>query len=341
MNILVVRFSSMGDVICVTPLFSFLKKKYPSASITFVTDKAYSGLFADDPRLSQVIGIDKQQSSRAPVVSKGGWDLVVDVQNNARSRRMLAHTKGVAMVGSFDKLHVQRFILLFLRWSVYRPRQNVVTRYIRAAGGVVSIEELDDVRLFFSEEAKKNALAIVRGKTNGPVKPLIALFPFSAWKNKEWPLAGYAGVGRHFISRGWNVVIMGGKSDMGRANELRDMVGGPCLSLAGSLSLYECGSLLTGFSLAFGNDTGLSHLARASGVKTGIIFGPTTRHFGFYPYGGPAFKIFDVGVGRDPPIVCRPCHAHGGNICIRMTHACMRRITVDRVIAGLEELGAL
>lgn len=322
----------MGDVVCVTPLFSFLKTKYPAASITFVTDKAYSGLFADDPRLLQVIGIDKGNTERVPLVSTGAWDLAVDVQNNARSRTMLRNTRGTAMVGSFDKLHFQRSVLLLSRMSLYAPDRNVVTRYIAAAGGAVALQDLEPPRLFFSEESKRRARAILSRKSDGTKRPLLALFPFSAWKNKEWPLESYARTGSHFLSKYWDVVIMGGPSDKVRAHQLRDRIGGRCVSLAGALSLHECGSFLTEFSLALGNDTGLSHLARACGVKTGVIFGPTTRHFGFYPYGEPAFKIFEE------PLFCRPCHAHGGNRCIRISRPCMSRIGVERVVEGLEEL---
>jgi heptosyltransferase II len=332
MNILVVRFSSMGDVVCATPVFSFLKKKYPKASITFVTDNAYSGLFADDPRLSQVMGIDKGNIENVPVVSTGVWDLAVDLQNNARSRALLAGTRCLAMVGSFDKLHFQRAVLLALRLSFYPNGQNVVTRYIRAAGGLAALRDLEPPALFFSEESKKRARSILSRKSDGTKRPFLAIFPFSAWKNKAWPLENYAATGRHFLATGWDVVIMGGPSDRAPAHELRDRIGGRCISLAGSLSLYECGPFLSCCSLALGNDTGLSHLARACGVKTGVLFGPTTRHFGFYPYGEPPFKIFEV------PLVCRPCHAHGGNRCLRVSRACMKRITVESVIRGMEEL---
>jgi heptosyltransferase-2 len=84
--------------------------------------------------------------------------------------------------------------------------------------------------------------------------------------------------------------------------------------------------------LALGNDTGLVHLARACGVKTGVIFGPTARQFGFYPYGEPPFAVFEQN------LACRPCHAHGGNVCLRLNRACTRSIGFKQVIRGLEEL---
>jgi heptosyltransferase-2 len=121
-------------------------------------------------------------------------------------------------------------------------------------------------------------------------------------------------------------------ADREKALIMESQIGTRCLSLAGKLSLSECGALLSDFSLALGNDTGLSHLARSCGVRTGIFFGPTTRHFGFFPWGDPAFKVFET------PLSCRPCHAHGGNRCLRFTHACMRKIGTEQVITALEGL---
>ena len=139
---------------------------------------------------------------------------------------------------------------------------------------------------------------------------------------------------RHFQKQGWIAVIFGGPDDAVRAGSMQQRIGNSCIALAGKPSLYENGCLLGGFSLALGNDTGLSHLARACGVRTGFLYGPTTRHFGFYPYGDPPFLVFET------PLFCRPCHAHGGNVCLRLTHRCLRRIGPDTVIKGLEELAA-
>ena len=125
---------------------------------------------------------------------------------------------------------------------------------------------------------------------------------------------------------------MGSRSEADRAERMRKQIGGRCVSFAGKRSLYECGCLLKKFSLALGNDSGLAHLARACGVRTGIIYGPTTSHFGFFPYGNPPFTVFEV------PLFCRPCHAHGGTVCLRLDHRCMRRIDSQQVIHGLEEL---
>jgi ADP-heptose:LPS heptosyltransferase len=332
MKILVIRLSSIGDVILAAPLFSYLTTTYPSAAITFVTDVQYADLFSDDPRLAEVIGFSKAQEQPPAGLVSTAWDLIVDLQNSSRSRALVSSLKTLSRATFFDKLHWKRLALLLLRLNTYDIREHVALRYIRAAGGNIRREAVAPLRLYFREGACARAQAMFRRYTGGIVRPAIALFPFSAWKNKEWPIGNFINVGRYFLTKGWNVVIMGGVDDISRAEWMRVRIGARCISLAGKLSLFESGCLLTGFTLALGNDTGMSHLARASGVKTGILYGPTTRHFGFYPFGEPQFRIFEE------PLHCRPCHAHGGNHCLRLSHSCMRRISYGRVIRELVEL---
>jgi len=332
MKILVLRLSSMGDVILASALFSFIHKRWHAAEVSFVTDSRYAGLWSDDPRLSAVAGIGERDPALPEAIIAREWDLVVDLQNNRRSRGLLAQVRTKSRSGLFDKQHLQRFLLLVFRMNFYDAARHVAARYIEAAGGSPHTEELPAPELFFKEENCKRIRAETGARFGLDRGPSLALFPFSAWKNKEWPAEYFESVGRHFCANGWNAGIIGGPQDVPAAEAMRKRIGARCVQLAGALNLYECGCLLKSFDLALGNDTGLAHLARACGVKTGILYGPTTRHFGFYPYGTPPFMIFENR------LLCRPCHAHGGNVCVRPDRPCMQMTGAARVIAGLEEL---
>ncbi|MBN1127874.1 MAG: glycosyltransferase family 9 protein [Chitinispirillaceae bacterium] len=328
MNILVIRFTSLGDVVLVTALFSYLAERYPDAGITFITSPEYAPLFHDDRRLQRTLVVADVDDG----VKGGPWDLVVDLQNNRRSRRLVATLRSRPRVGRFDKMHLARWALLALRLNIDDHSRHVAARYIAAAAEGSDQPVPPSPRLFFSEECRNRPIAWYREQTDDLSRPSIALFPFSAWKNKEWPLLGYRSVGGYFLAKGWNVAIFGSSLEAARAEVLSKAIGSRCVSTAGKLSLHECGALLTHFSLALGNDTGLAHLARAAGVKTGILFGPTTRQFGFYPYGEPPSMVFEK------ELFCRPCHAHGGNRCLRLTRPCMRSIDDREVVNGLERL---
>jgi len=327
-NILVIRFSSMGDVILLAPLLEVLKKRYPEAAVTVLTDPLFTGLFRDDPRISSVVGLKKGKEDDAGSIVARKWDLVIDLQNSRRSKRITKELKRGETGNCFDKLHIKRFFLLFFRLDFYASNDTVTNRYIRASGCTPGGDA--EHKLFFESPLPAKVEEMLQ--SGSIVRPTIALFPFSAWKNKEWPREYYVDVGRYFLFKGWNVIIMGGPDEQCEAEGIRSEIGKKCISTAGMISLYECGCVLSRCTLALGNDTGLAHLARACGVKTGIIFGPTTRQFGFFPSGSPASRVFETR------LCCRPCHAHGGNSCLRSDRACMRRISPEEVIRGLVEL---
>jgi heptosyltransferase II len=333
MNILVIRFTSMGDVICVTSLFTYLHEEFPDSKVYFLTDAKYAELFKNDPRIFQVIG--QEENKENGPVSRVYWDKVIDLQNNKRSVRvrktLLPGQVLSGTLGIFKKNYLPRMLLLFMRMNFYPPFDTVPRRYLKAGAGLGKIpEEIPPLKVVLKTNDCK---AIVDSFfSNGMIRPVIALIPFSAWKNKEWPRQYFLYVGRYFLSKGWHVVILGGPEDRSAAMELKKAIGQRCSALAGLISLYQGACVLKRCSLALGNDTGLSHLARACGVKTGIIFGPTTFHFGFFPFGSPSFRVFQT------EIFCRPCHPHGGNFCFLGSRPCLKRIKPDMIIRGMEEL---
>jgi heptosyltransferase II len=329
MNILVIRLSSMGDVILATSVFSYLQATFPDSKIWFVTDKLYAGLFTRDPRCSRVIGVENgHETEQVDEIAGVPWDRIIDLQNNRRSRLIRGKCTSEGPVSTFGKMHWERLLLLALRYNKFTPQDHVIARYDRAAGA--SGTAFPPATLYVDKETCDSIGRLIPDDT--VVRPLMALFPFSSWKNKEWPLRYYGFVGRYCTVKGWQVIIFGGPQDADAAEELRTYIGDHCTVVAGKLSLYESACLINRCNLALGNDTGLSHLARACGVKTGIVYGATTWHFGFFPYKGLPYKVFES------PLICRPCHAHGGNFCIRGSRKCLSVIRPETVIGGLMEL---
>jgi heptosyltransferase-2 len=321
----------MGDVILATAVFAHLEKEFPGSKIHFVTDSRYAELFKDDPRLFSVIGMDKKEPAEPSRFAGIQWDKIIDLQNNTRSRALRKSLNSKITAGIFNKRHFERALLLFARLNRYRPFDTVALRYLEAAGLTDTTRgEIPAIRITISD-AQRPALQKSLF-SNGVIRPVIALIPFSAWKNKQWPQKYFILVGRYFLSKGWHVVILGGPQDAAVAREIKTGIGERCTAMAGKISLYQSACLLKGCHLALGNDTGLTHLARACGVKTGIIYGSTTFHFGFFPYGVPSFRIFQT------EIACRPCNAHGGNFCFLGSRPCLKRTKPQNVLRGLEEL---
>ncbi len=329
-HILVIRFSSMGDVVLVAGVLPALEDAWPQAHIHLVTDERYTSFYEDDARIHRVHSVTKKNRRKVFKELAGlNWDFVLDLQNNRCSKGYRQKYFADVRSGALDKLHGKRLLLLLFRHNRYNFAENVVFRYIRAAGLKPSSDhdQLPPVRLTFQSGPKERGFEHGAGD-----KKKLALFPFCAWKNKQWPLEFYLEIGREALRRNWYVCIFGGPTDQPVADSMALELGAGADSFAGRRTLHEVGAMLTDCNLALGNDTGLSHLARACGVATGMIFGSTTRHWGFYPYGSPPYRVFET------ELTCRPCHAHGGNFCFRGSRQCLLRITPHMVISGLENL---
>jgi ADP-heptose:LPS heptosyltransferase len=333
MNILVIRLTSMGDVVLATPLFTFLRKKYPEARISFCTSNLYADLFTRDARISRVVSISSELDTSAIRESKYDW--IIDLQNNRKSRRIISMALPCSQISRFDKLHWKRALLLFFRINLFDAGQTVVRRYLNAGGYTDSDGAIPGLSVEVPPASEGTAFGKISSTVIQSIKNqnlILALAPFSAWKNKEWPAANYTTVAKYFAHRGWKIIILGGSEDMAQGTALQESIGTSCISVAGSCSLYECAVILKHTALVLGNDTGLVHLARAVGARTGTVFGSTTHHFGFYPYGKPEYCVFEAREW------CRPCHAHGGDRCWRVSRPCLAAITAEQVIRGLESL---
>ncbi len=317
----------MGDVILASAVFDLLTDRYPGAAVDYVVGEPYAPLFATDTRLAKVIPYSRSDPSAAVEACVAGqYDWVLDLQNNRRSSR-LVRAADAPWVSRFSKLRFERFLLLTFRYSRYDPADTVIARYLKAAGWDNGGDEM------YCPRVTPPAAAQLPGTIAlDPARPTLALLPFAAWRNKTWPLEYYREVGRRFIEKGWQTVVLGGPADRTDAQRLQRSLGDSCVSIAGLVPLDQSAAVLAGTRLAIGNDTGLTHLARAVGVKTVAIFGSTTWHFGFYPFGPPPFRVLEASLH------CRPCHAHGGNWCYRLRRPCLRTITPDEAVAALEGL---
>ena len=333
MNILIIRFSSMGDVILATSVFSYLKSEYPDSRIWFITGKIYSDLFSLDNRIYRVISYEKgKEKNIIEELKNVTFDKIIDLQNSPKSLFIRKHLFSSQSPLVFKKLYFKRLLLLLTRINLYKKENNIVARYIKTVDSKINCKTfLPPPKIIID-----NTINIININSNilsgSFVRPIIALFPFSAWKNKKWPASYFKVVGKYFALKGWNIIIAGGPQDIEESEKLKKSIGNQCFSIAGLCNLKETAYIISKCNLALGNDTGFSHLARACGVKTGIIYGSTTYHWGFYPYGKPSYRIFEKN------LFCRPCHPHGGNFCFLFNRICLKRIYPEDVIKGLLEL---
>lgn len=135
MNILIIRLSSLGDVVLATSVVEYLKSSFPQSNIWFATEVEYAGLFWADPRVTKVVALERGKEGKAVSELSGvAWDKIIDLQNNRRSVRIRRRIRAKAPVSVFKKRRVERAVLLLGRVSLYPQGDSVIGRYARAAG---------------------------------------------------------------------------------------------------------------------------------------------------------------------------------------------------------------
>jgi lipopolysaccharide heptosyltransferase II len=177
---------------------------------------------------------------------------------------------------------------------------------------------------------------LLRDEGLKPGEPFVALAPGSIWGTKRWPY--YKELAQHLTARGARIVVVGGKDDWPLGEQIAvtaRRLKHPAVNACGKLALRESVAVISKAMVLITNDSAPLHFATAVGTPVVAVFGPTVPAFGFGPRGP---RDMTVGVEGLP---CRPCSRHGPATCPLGHHRCMNDLPVERVLAAIEETGAL
>ncbi len=324
MRILVVKLSSLGDLMHALPAVHNLKVGL-SAEVDWVTQPEYVDLARCFEDVANVIPFPRREPFAKGVefvrrLRLRRYDLVIDFQGLLKSALICGLARARRILGpSFRREGTG-----LLYHAVAGPRNK--ERH--------AVEENLDVVRFLGLDVLPAAFPLRVTKPAGlAAHPRVAVLPISRHANKNWPEERFMEVVRWLRrERGAQVFCLGGKADQAVCDEIvravnTDSGGPPVTDLAGRTSLVDMAGLLGGMDLVIGNDSGPIHVAAALGVPVLAIFGPTDpRRTG--PY-GDRHRVVVGGEG------CRPCHRRE---CVHVTPHCLDKLTVDRV---LEAAGAM
>ena len=326
-SILVIRLSSLGDVILATALVRQISRSMPDAEIDVAVDARFVEVWAHNPRVRKVYAIDRatrlneylvRQAVQAP------YDIVVDLQKNRRSAHLIAT---MALPASTQVLKVAKHRLekLALVWLKRRPRTitPVIRRYwntVRHLG--IEYDELGPEVWTDSESA-----------VSYQPRTSVGLAPGARHATKRWTVGGFAELARDLVNRqGQEVVLLGGPDDVAVCDQIEALAGVDLERADGATDLSSTIRVLDRCRIVVSNDSALMHLARARRVPVVAIFGSTVPELGFAPQGD------DVRIVQAGGLPCRPCTHIGRESCPKGHFRCMTDIAPDAVVCAVSEL---
>jgi len=318
-KILVIRFSSIGDIVLTSPIVRCLKKQ-TDAEIHFVVKNQYSTIVSHNPYIDKIYSFDKSIMEISEQMNSEKYDVIIDLHKNIRSRQLLSklNHRGLKHF-SFPKLNIRKWFYVRFGMNVL-PDIHIVDRYFKAVKSQNVINDNKGLDFFYSNEDKIDVTSL--GKWFGLN---YAVFTLGAqFKTKCLPLPQMTLL---IQSLEIPVVLLGGEEDQELGNLLQALLGSRVLNLAGKLSLGQSASLIEQSSVVLAHDTGLMHIAAAFKKPIGVIWGNTTPKFGMYAYQSDAqTQNFEV-----QNLSCRPCSKIGFQECPKEHFKCMNNQNIIEI----------
>ncbi len=332
MRLLLVRLSSMGDVILTTPLLRALRTRYPAADIAYLTRPAFAPLLADHPARPRLITFDPASESLphlAQRLRREHFDHHLDLHGVLRTRALRLLVPG--RWRGYSKRRYARWMLVHRKRNVYHDLVPEAERYFEAVRGLDVTPDGKPAEVGIGERAALEASRWLSDHGLGVDRPLVAAAPGAAYPTKEWPVDHWIDLTRRLTADGFDVAVLGGRDSVAACEAIAEAGGPYAASSGGVLGLAPTAAVIRSARVAIAGDTGLMHLAAAVGTPVVALFGPTVRAFGFTPY-----RAVSAILERDLP--CRPCSTQGGPACPLGHHRCLRDIIPGDVIDATRRL---
>lgn len=333
-KILVLRFSSLGDIVMTTAMVRALRKRFPSAQIDMVVRRDFLDVIKHNPHLNQKIGLDRKEGWRglfrmARAINQEKYDLIYDAHRSLRTLLLMPFLKAPEKA-YYKKHYVRRNLALLFKLPLLKKSKRFLEKFIEPLARYgVSYDGLGP-EMVVAEEARASAFA--KFPSLKEATSLVGIVPSAQWRGKRWPLPYFRSLLKKLlIQNDSTYVIFGGPSDTFCENIYYGLPVDHVVNTQGKLSIAECAAVIEKCDYVIANDTGLMHVADALNIPTLSFLGPTSGELGCLP-----FHRRSVILEKD--LWCRPCSKNGQAPCIRAKRYCLTDITPDEAFSAAVQL---
>jgi ADP-heptose:LPS heptosyltransferase len=317
---LVVRFSSIGDIILTTPVVRHLKNQVKDVDVHYLTKQPFVPLLEANPYIDHVHIYQGDMRSTLRELKTEGIDYIIDLHHNTRTVRLKFGLK--RMDFTVRKLNIRKW--LYVNFKVNRlPAIHMVDRNLETIRAFVSELDGEGLDYFIPEEEKIPLSELPEGFRDG----YIAMAIGAQHETKKLPLQSLIGLSKMLTCP---LVILGGPADIVTGNAIVSALPEKqILNTCGQYSIHQSASLVEQARLLITHDTGLMHIGAAFRKKIITVWGNTVPAFGMFPYRpDPSSVSFEVtGLG------CRPCSKIGYRRCPKKHFKCMLEQDLEGIAA--------
>lgn len=320
-KILIIRLSSLGDILLTTPFIRAIKSQFPDIKIDMLLREEYADVVKLNPYLNKKFLFKKDDKSNNVLIEQlknTNYELVIDLQNNLRSKKIVSSLKTKSV--KFDKRSFDKFLLVNFKINKLKEALQIPVRY----SNTIQDLKLDKggLDLFTDKSANEELI----GKNN-----LIGFCPGARHFTKRWLKEYFVELGNKLTQDGYTIVLFGGRIDKEICEEINKAIPGS-INLANDDDLLQTVADMKLCKVVVCNDSGLMHTATATGTKVIAIFGSTVKELGFAPYNCNNLIL------ENNSLTCRPCSHIGRSNCPKKHFDCIKSIKPDFVFEKIQSI---
>ena len=332
MKFLIIRFSSVGDIVLTTPVIRCLKNQLPGVELHYLVKPLCKMAIINNPYVNKVHLLEEDLNKTVDQLKSEGFDYIIDLQRNHVTRRV----KGGLNLPAFTvkKLAFRKLLFTKLKWDVMPANEHVVDRCFKTIEpfGVYNDGAGLDYFILPDDEVKE---------TDIPTSHLagyIGIIIGSSFYTKKMPIYKLQELCSQIDHP---IILLGGPGDAIEGEKIKEVDPSKIYNACGKFSLNETADLIRKAKLIITHDTGLMHIAAAFKKQVLAVWGSTTPSLGAFPYYGVNFLSYQSVLPYDDIQVhklwCRPCTKMGRSNCPQGHFKCMKKIPTDQIVVRVNE----
>ena len=322
MKILVIRFSSIGDIVLTSPIVRCIKQQLPTCELHFLTKSSYASIVRSNPYIDQVHALNESTKDLIQSLRSENFDVVIDLHKNVRTSR-IKKALGVKSY-AFPKLNIEKWLLVNFKRKTM-PDVHVVDRYFEAVQALNVSNDDQGIDFFIPKEDEINIAEAY------DLKRYLAVAIGAQFATKRLPEHKLVEILSQIQQP---IVLLGGKEDHALGERLKNQLTTTTVfNLCGELSLLQSASMVAQSSALLTHDTGLMHIGSAFNIPIISVWGNTVPELGMYAY--RPMKNENIHIHQVENLSCRPCSKIGHQKCPKGHFKCMEEQDSEKIAASV------
>ncbi len=318
MKILVVRFSSIGDIVLTTPILRCIKQQLKDVELHYITKNNFLSVIENNIYVDKLFTIKDSLKDVIPQLKKENYDYIIDLHHNVRTLRLKTALGKKSF--SFNKLNWEKFLVVNFKKNKL-PNIHIVDRYFETVQSLGVKNDNKGLDYFINEKDEIDIPSALPSLFHEDYHALVA---GGSYFTKQIPINKLKEI---CTKSTLPLILLGGKEDAAIAEQVYQLHKNKTINLCGKLNLNQSASIIQQANKVITSDTGLMHIAAAFKKDIISLWGNTIPEFGMGPYlAGKNSQILEV---KD--LSCRPCSKLGYKKCPKGHFKCMNDIVITEI----------